>query len=696
MFNQQPAFSFLTNENKNMQRPALLLFVIALLLSGSPVLAHDPEPGVSLKVFHLAKPYERIPTLVPGQHPNFFAVRPTIDFPGRKAFGNRQRYFYVEVDGQISIPEAGAYTFRLISDDGSRLMINDKLVINNDGLVTGKPKDGKVKLEKGTHTLAIEMFQAIQESGLKLEWKTPGSNAFELVPQKVLSTDEGLSRTEGGNKAVAQRGVKAPRPGAGQPLDKPHPSFKIEQARPDNFQPNVGAMAFLPDGKLALTTFPPKNNGVFRDETNGELYVVTNPTEKDTSKLNVVKIAEDLHDPLGMCWLDGALYIADRNEVSKWTDKNGNGYTDHRETFASGWVSDNYHHFTFGLPYHDGHFYLTLSTNITFKQMIAAENIEGDIIGLNGPNPAHRGSLLKINAKTGEWSPVSGGLRTPNGVSIGPKGVVLIPDNQGAFRPASGIYIGEQGAYFGHENNTNAVSDFYPDGGVPAEFSDQPVTPPAVYLPQNEASNSPAQMIMIPKGQPHAGQMLMAEITLGGLRRVCLQEVDGTWQGAVFRHSQGFEAGLNRLAWGPDGALYAGGMGGGGNWSWRGKRFGLQRMVPTGKTTFEFDTIEATAKGFKVGFTKPVSKEQLEDISNWAIDAWTYKPAATYGGPKVDLHTADPTKAIASEDRLSVELVVPDRKPDYIYHLRTDPKSDGGETMWSPEAWFTFHKAPAK
>jgi sugar lactone lactonase YvrE len=673
---------------------ALLIFFSQSLLTLSAI-ADEPAPGVSLKVFHLAKPYERIPTLAKGQHPNFHDIRPTIDFPGRQAFGNRQRYFYVEVDGLLRIKAAGEYTFRLTSDDGSKLILNDKLVINNDGLVTGKPKDGSVKLDKGDHTLAIKMFQAIQESGLKLEWKTPGSTAFEIVPKEALFNTAGEVKTEGGNKAVAQRGVREPRPGAGQPLDKVHPSFTIEQARPNEFQPNVGAMAFLPDGKLALTTFPPKNNGVFRDETNGSLFVITNPTEKDTGKLNVVKIADDLHDPLGMCWHDGALYVADRNEVSKWTDTDDDGIPDKRASFASGWISDNYHHFTFGLPYYDGHFYLTLSTNITFSKMIKEENIEGEIVGLNGPNPAHRGSLLKINAKTGEWSPVSGGLRTPNGVSIGPKGVVLIPDNQGAFRPASGIYAGKQGAYFGHENNTAATSDFYPEGGVPADFSDQPVTPPAVYLPQNEASNSPAQMIIIPEGQPHAGQMLMAEITLGGLRRVCLQEVDGVWQGAVFRHSQGFEAGLNRLAWGPDGALYVGGMGGGGNWGWRGKRFGLQRMVSTGETAFEFDKIEATAEGFRVSFTKPVSKDQLADLSKWAIDAWTYKPVATYGGPKIDLHTADPTKAVVSDDRLSVELTVPDRKADYVYHLRTDPTSDDDDTMWSPEAWFTFHNAPS-
>ena len=41
-------------------------------------------------------------------------------------------------------------------------------------------------------------------------------------------------------------------------------------------------------------------------------------------------------------------------------------------------------------------------------------------------------------------------------------------------------------------------------------------------------------LALIPEGNPHAGQFLMAEITRGGIRRVQFEEVDGTWQGAVF------------------------------------------------------------------------------------------------------------------------------------------------------------------
>lgn len=496
--------------------------------------------------------------------------------------------------------------------------------------------------------------------------------------------------------ASAQFGKRA---GLGAPLKTPHPGYTLEQARPESFKPQVGEMFFLPDGRLVLTTFKPNKGPRVLQEPNGTVYLVENPTEKDTSQIKITKITDELFDPLGVNYLNGALYICDRNEVTKWTDSDADGVPDQRETFASGWVSDNYHHFTFGLPYHDGHFYVALSTNISFKQMIKSENIVGPVVALNGPNPELRGSVLKIDAKTGDWIEVAGGMRTPNGISLGPEGNIILPDNQGAWKPASGIYFTKQGAFYGHYNNTKATSDFYPDGGVPAAFSDQPITMPAVWIPQNECANSPGNLAQIPAGNPHAGQFVMAEINRGGIRRVQFEQIDGIWQGAIYRHSQGFEAGTNRVAWGPDGCLYVGCMGAPGNWNWKNTRFGLQRLVPTGKSAFEFASVTATKDGFKIRFTKPVNKAALQDVKNWAVNAWTYKKTEQYGGPKIPednkQQVAEIASITASDDEMSVELVLKtERKTNHVYHIRSNATSKDGEKMWSGEVWYTFHKAP--
>jgi len=493
------------------------------------------------------------------------------------------------------------------------------------------------------------------------------------------------------------------RTGMGKPLQAPHPAYVIEQARPDDFKPQVGAMCFMPDGRLFVTSFKPfkDKSGALLDKPNGTLYLIENPAENDPSKIKVTTVTDALYDPLGLNYVDGALYISCRDEVSKWTDTDNDGVPDSRETFASGWISDNYHHFTFGLPYDGKHFYITLSTNITFKKLNKTDNIKGNIVALNGPNPEFRGCLLKIDGESGEFEVVAGGLRTPNGVSLGPDGHIIMPDNQGAWKPTSGIYFDKQGAFYGHYNNTEATSDFYPDGGVPSAFSDQPITMPAVWIPQNECANSPGSMVQIPEGHPHAGQFLMAEITRGGIRRVQFEEVDGTWQGAIYRHSQGFEAGTNRLAWGPDGCLYVGCMGAPGNWNWRNKKFGLQRLAPTGKAAFEFASVKATKDGFKISFTKAVDKAILENKSRWSINAWTYEKTAEYGGPKIPKDSkqqkVEVAEITASSDGKSVELLIEgDRKTNHVYHIRTNATSVEGEKMWSGEVWYTFHASPSK
>lgn len=78
--------------------------------------------------------------------------------------------FALLIQGYFEVKEDGYYIFLLDSDDGSKLYINDKVLIDYDGLHGGD--DGKsyiVPLQKGFHALRIEYFQ--KEGGRKLELK---------------------------------------------------------------------------------------------------------------------------------------------------------------------------------------------------------------------------------------------------------------------------------------------------------------------------------------------------------------------------------------------------------------------------------------------------------------------------------------------------------------------------------------------
>ena len=77
-------------------------------------------------------------------------------FPG---VTDRIEWFAIDYKGQFYLEEEGRYSFRLTSDDGAQLFIDEKLVINNDGLHEASAKDVVIPLSKGIHNLQVKYFQ---------------------------------------------------------------------------------------------------------------------------------------------------------------------------------------------------------------------------------------------------------------------------------------------------------------------------------------------------------------------------------------------------------------------------------------------------------------------------------------------------------------------------------------------------------
>jgi hypothetical protein len=68
--------------------------------------------------------------------------------------------FALLFNGKLKIEKADDYTFWLNSNDGSRLYIDGKLVIDHDGLHGAEEKEGEIFLKPGSHTIRVEFFQA--------------------------------------------------------------------------------------------------------------------------------------------------------------------------------------------------------------------------------------------------------------------------------------------------------------------------------------------------------------------------------------------------------------------------------------------------------------------------------------------------------------------------------------------------------
>lgn len=112
-------------------------------------------------------------------------ILPNIDIAGKK----QNEYFGFSYTGYINISKDGVYTFYMTSDDGSRLFLDDTLIVDNDGLHGMNERKGVVALAAGMHPLRIEYFQKSGGVGLVLSYKGPGTEK-QVIPDAVLFTDK--------------------------------------------------------------------------------------------------------------------------------------------------------------------------------------------------------------------------------------------------------------------------------------------------------------------------------------------------------------------------------------------------------------------------------------------------------------------------------------------------------------------------
>jgi len=101
------------------------------------------------------------------------------------SFPIKEEYFGILFTGEMKILETGDYTFFLSSNDGSRLYIDDKLVIDNDGLHGTIEKPGDIKLSAGKHKFELSYFQAGGKTSLELLMSGPSFEKGD-IPVSML------------------------------------------------------------------------------------------------------------------------------------------------------------------------------------------------------------------------------------------------------------------------------------------------------------------------------------------------------------------------------------------------------------------------------------------------------------------------------------------------------------------------------
>ena len=97
----------------------------------------------------------------------------------------RRDRFALVFRGFVEIVRAGEYTFFTTSDDGSRLYVRDRLIVDNDGLHGPKTASGKIALKRGKHAICVEFFEGGGGEKLEVEWLGPGFRK-QRIPEGVL------------------------------------------------------------------------------------------------------------------------------------------------------------------------------------------------------------------------------------------------------------------------------------------------------------------------------------------------------------------------------------------------------------------------------------------------------------------------------------------------------------------------------
>lgn len=500
-------------------------------------------------------------------------------------------------------------------------------------------------------------------------------------------------------------------PTAAQKLPTEDDYYKIITIpAPEGVLIEAGGVATLPDGRIAVCT------------RRGDVWIIENANTVDNSVPRYTLFATGLHEPLGLLYKDNALFAAQRGELTKLVDTNGDDRADVYETVYAWPISGHYHEYSFGpklAP--DGSFFVT--GNVAF----------GDEEWWRGESRRPwRGWTMKISPD-GVLEPWATGMRSPCGLGI-IDGELFYDDNQGDWIGSGGLWHVTKGSFTGHPAGLkwtgaanspvkltteqlyarvsprqekkngqyikpeNITDEKDPDFLYEVKKDFPELRLPAVWLPHGVLGISNSEILVDQTGGkfgPFAGQVFVGDQGQSKIMRVVLEKVKGEYQGVAFDFRSGFQSGVLRMNWGHDGSLFAGetnrGWGSAGTTS-----AGLQRVMWMNKVPMEMKTVSARPDGFEIEFTMPVDKASAEDLSSYFGRSYVYKYHPVYGSPTTNEEKLVIKGVKVSEDGMKVRVVVDNLRQYYLHELSlTGVRSkEGALPLLHSTAYYTLNNIP--
>ena len=122
-----------------------------------------------------------------GLYSRFF----TLGIPG---VTSRTEWFGLNYWGVFGVDRPGKYQFDLLSDDGAKVYVDEKLIVSDDSLHPAQGSRAKIQLDAGAHDIRISYFQGPRtEVALVLLVKPPG-RSWRLFDTRDFPADPAEQR----------------------------------------------------------------------------------------------------------------------------------------------------------------------------------------------------------------------------------------------------------------------------------------------------------------------------------------------------------------------------------------------------------------------------------------------------------------------------------------------------------------------
>lgn len=454
----------------------------------------------------------------------------------------------------------------------------------------------------------------------------------------------------------------------------------VELPLPRDPSLEIGSMCALPDDKLALGT------------RRGEILIVSGAFEKIPNP-TYTRFASGLDEVLGLGYRDGAFYATQQTEVTRISDRDGDGRADRFENLSDAWGFGHYHEFAWGSPVQpDGSVYVALGLSQSYHY-----------------KAPYRGFAFQIT-KDGKTIPIATGVRSAGGVGPNEHGEMFYVESQGPWNGSCSLKHLKPGGFMGHPI-------CFPGYDLPLgkQLGPKPLEPKnrsRLYDEAKRIEQLVPYAVVFPyrrMGQsitafrpdrcngrfgPFADQLFVGDYSLSLVMRATTELVEGVWQGACYPFREGLGNGILAVEFSTSGYLVTGGTNRG--WPVRGNdRFLLERIEWTGVTPFEIHSISARNDGFVIRFTKALDKASAENTANYRLRSFTHYFQRFYGSPEIDETTPKATSARLSNDGMTVRLTVDGLVEGHVHDFDlTGVLSADSKPLVHQTAHYTLNRIP--